>query len=187
MSAQPLFELPTDEEELEELRSVGIDLNGPVSEPQLIAEASDLLRREAYYAKEIAKLEEIRDAEIARISMRYDTQIASLDKRRSYLNTVVVQIAQMVSYPAKKKSIKVGFGTIGFRASREKIEVTDTDKALTFAKETVPQAVKVKESLVMKEITDHILTKMKETGEIPEGFEHHASVDEYYAKAETLE
>lgn len=180
------FELPTEEDELEELRNVGINLQEPNPESALLAEASELLRRQMYYAEEMEKLAQRRDAELELVTVRYENQIKRLKSRHDFINQLAIIIAQNVTYSGKTKSHRLGFGTIGHRSAKEKIKITDQAKAVAFAEKNYPGTVKATYSVKHAEIAPHIL-KLHKEDKLPEGFEYQPNTETYYATPVTRE
>lgn len=186
MSAVTAFLLNADEEEVEDLASVGIDLNRPMSEPEIDAAASDMLGRMAWYDKQIAMANEAEALERERINARYERRRDPLVKRRADIEAQVLILAQRATFEGKKKSRNVGNGTFGVRVVPERVEVVDKAQALEWAKAHFAEAVQVEtvEKLVHKAITPAVLARVHATGEVPDGFDVHPAGEAYYCRWE---
>jgi phage host-nuclease inhibitor protein Gam len=181
------FNLPTEADERAELAAVGIELPDPsvqLPQSELLAHLSNLMRVMGDHDKEIAQLEETRAAEKARIDMRYKTQIDSVGQRRRWMESYLLSVAPTLDY-GKKKSLTLGYGKIGYRQTPERVEITDEELALAFAKKHAPDGgIKIKEAIVRK-IVDPIVLKMVHVdGEEPLGFECHPASDKYFVTPE---
>jgi len=180
--------MDVDAEEDEELALMTLITHDEIkgmSSVQLDVIASDCLRKMGESEAEAKSLAESRDAEIARIEMRYSTRIDSAKARAARYEAVVVDIASSIDWKAgETKSRVVGFGKYGARKQAEKIEIIDPDAALAFAKLNAPTAIKTKESVSHSVIAPVVLAWVHQSGELPAGFEHHAESETYYAKAE---
>jgi len=81
-----------------------------------------------------------------------------------------------------KKSIKLPHGTIGYRSSKETVEIRDKDAALAFAKANGLD-IKVTETVNKTPLLDYV----KATGDVPDpdvcGFELVPGSDDFFVKA----
>lgn len=185
----PAFLDDVDEDEADELASMTLitrdEIKG-MGQVELDVIASDCLRKMGESEAEAKALAESRDAEIARITMRYSTRIDAAKARAARYEAVVMDIASSIDWSkGKSKSRVVGFGKYGARKSAEKVEIVDADLALNFAKaNNVPLAIKTKETVIHSVIAPIVLAWLHQSGEIPAGFEHHAESETYYAKVE---
>ena len=79
---------------------------------------------------------------------------------------------------AGKRSLRLINGTLRFLKGRERIDVLDAEKFLTWAKEHAPALIRVKEEADKRAIFDHI----KACGEVPEGCDLVVSEDKFQVK-----
>lgn len=187
MSAPAEVVLPTEQEEWDELASIGIVLQGPTSDAQLDAAASEICRRLGDAEADRARFVEAEKAEVERIKMRYAALREPVDRRIGQLEELGREVARRADF-GKKKSRTVGYGSYGRKLKKERVEIVDPAAALEFARaqkiegaiktETVEKPVhKVLEPVVMEYIRKH-------EGEVPAGFEHIDESDEPWVKAE---
>lgn len=80
----------------------------------------------------------------------------------------------------KKKSRDLHHGSIGWRTKGQSIEVKDEAAFLAWCKRLGPEFVRTKEEPVLAAVKEHVA----ETGEVPEGAEVVAAVDEFQVKTE---
>jgi len=142
------WRLPTDEDEVAELASVGLVLEDPITadQPRRDAFASWLLESMARSDREIAEREKARDLEIAIITARYDRTLSRLHVRRAEKESqvkVLAEISALAGGFGKQKSRTVGYGSYGGRKRAERLEVTDAAEVLAWAKASNPELVRV--------------------------------------------
>lgn len=58
----------------------------------------------------------------------------------------------MLNEGIKKKSVDHLYGTVGWRKTREKVEVVDDSKAIPFLRKEAPEAIKVSERILVSKI-----------------------------------
>lgn len=96
------------------------------------------------------------DVLIAGVRERFETMIREQESRIKWLDHVFGPGAQAFAAErlsgGKAKSLKLPWGTIGFRAKPERFAVLQPDAALEWAKANLPGAVQVKESVLVSEI-----------------------------------
>lgn len=186
MSGVPAFLLNVEEEEADDLAALGIDLNRPMSEPEIDAAMSEMLRRMAWYDGQIKAGEEAERLEVERINARYNRRLAPLQKRRAEIEANALALAERATFEGKKRSRNVGNGTFGKRITPERVEVVDKPAAIEWAKKHHPSAVlqELVEKLVHKEIAPVVLALTATTGEVPPGFDVHPADFAYFAKPE---
>lgn len=194
MSAVPVWLLEEDASEADELndyigRAIDHAITGSATAADVIA--SDLLRRQGEAMAEGARLAEAKAQEIAlataRIAMRYDVQIARAQTRAGYYEQGVVAIAESIDWSAeKKKSRLVGHGTYGMKREPERVKITDQDKAIAFARTALPSAIKEKVTITVdhRAIAPAVLARVHADGDVPDGFEHIAEHQVFYARPE---
>jgi hypothetical protein len=180
----PAFELPTDQEELDELRALLGDLEKPAGDPQLDAVASDALRVMQREQEEIDRYSAALKAEISRITDRYTLLAEPHVRYQSAAEQLVLECARRAQFVGKSKSRKVGNGTYGRRTIPERVSVIDDDKAINFLLAKKPSAVMhvSKYKIIGADAKVAVLDHLKATGEIPEGFEHVDAHEVEYAK-----
>lgn len=187
MTTPAVSVLPTEQDELNELASIGIVLDGPTTDSQLDAWASEVCRRLAIEVTEIERYTEAEKAEIARIQMRYASMREPHERRAQDLEAIGKDLAERADF-GNKKSRSVGFGSYGRKKSKERVKIIDETAALAFARglnldgaiktETVEKPVhKVLEPVVIEYVH-------KNEGVVPAGFEHIEARDEPFVKAE---
>jgi hypothetical protein len=187
MSAVPTFLLDQDEDELDDLASVGIDLNRPMSEAEIDDAMSEIMRRMAWYDGQIKQAKEAERLEVERINARYNRRLAPLQTRREEIEALACLLAQRATFGGKKRSRSVGNGTFGVRATPERVEITDKAVALEWAKSHCPEAVEVQltEKLQHKTVAPLVIAYIKtHDGEQPDGFDVHPAGETYYCRPE---
>ncbi len=122
------------------------------------------------------------DQDIAGLTARKNALIANMDvmiKEKSnqkagllYRFGPELEHFAKENLPKGKKTWTCPFGSVGFRATQAKIEVQDEERAMAWAKQFAPEAIKVKESLLKSLIPDDLITKFLDdpTGADAEGF-----------------
>lgn len=175
--------LPTEQDEWNELASIGIVLDDSTTNAQLDAWASEVCRRIAEQRAEIERYNEAEAAEIARIQMRYAAMRDRHERRVQELEAIGRDLAESADF-GSKKSRDVGFGTYGRRKVPESVKVVDKDAALNWAIEHAPDAVveKIERRVNAAVVKPAVLNVLKSTGELPPGFEHTAAHDEPFVK-----
>lgn len=186
MSAVPAFLLNVEEEEADDLAALGADLNRPMSESEIDAAMSEMLRRMAWYDKQIATTNEAEALERERINARYERRREPLRKRRAEIEAQALALAERATFEGKKKSRNVGNGTFGKKTEPERVKIIDANKAMEFALINCPDAIreKIAVSVEHKAVAPVVLARLHETGELPDGFEHSAEHDTYYVRPE---
>lgn len=185
-AALNLWQLLGDEDDFAaDLQQRGVDLHRPTSDAQLDALASEYLGEMAAAAAEIARFTEARDHELQRIAQKYEMLMAPAKIRHQRCERFVCELAQRADF-GKKKSRDVGNGTYGRKTEPERVKVLDQDKAVAWARDHFPGAVKTKttETVDHRAIAPAILARVHADGEVPDGFEHVAERETYYAKPE---
>lgn len=103
---------------------------------------------------EIDRLQRLKKARIEQI----DLMIKEQARRRRWLDrrflTDLQQFAERALAVARKKSILLTFGTLGFRKGHSGYVVNDPVLAVEWAKTYAPDAVKVTESLLVSKLPD---------------------------------
>lgn len=149
------FLLSQEAEELE------IKLTGDESQDTPLIDSQ---QKANYFVKLISKLEneiatinEVCDAEIAKTTNRVnhfrESQIVSLSNQIEYFKKMLQNYAAHELENSKKKSIKLPYGTIGYKKQPTKWEYND-DELLEWAKKYAPDLVKtdIKESVVKNDL-----------------------------------
>ena len=95
--------------------------------------------------------------------------------------------AELVAAGGKSITLNTGVGPkptrAGYRKAPAKLDVTDEDAALAWAKENMPEAVKVKESVLKTPLKNHV----EATSEVPPGCEYHpGGQDTFYVQGMKL-
>lgn len=221
MASSPIaepFALPDgDDDIIADLAAVGVMLSSAYPNDEQIA-AVEQSRREAMAAIYLAaagrcdetmlRHANTRDhliapllARIERIRRFYDAQIVYEQRRRDELVRFVEHLAQLSTYPGKKKSIATPFGTFGYRDVSATVELVSEDAAIDWAKQMAPGYVQVTAKLnlsVAREyLTEPELAECKQTlkwGEmkkhlandvdLPPGVQRVEGGRQFYAKVE---
>jgi hypothetical protein len=134
-----------DEAEREELAALGVAADttaAPVSQAEVDALASRLLRAMGLVQRELEELRAARDREIAFISAQYGARGERLARRWTFLESAIKGLAQLADF-GTKKSREVGFGTYGRRKLPARVVVEDEATALGDLTEHAPHAVRV--------------------------------------------
>lgn len=183
MTAPAESVLPSEQDEWNELASIGIVLDDSATGAQLDAWASEVCRRISAERAELARYNEAEAAEMARIQMRYAAMKNRHMRRVQELEAIGRYLAEHADFGAKK-SRDVGFGSFGRRQVPEKVSVVDAEKAVEWAKANAPAAVvtTVAERVDVKAVKPMVLAYLKDTGEVAPGFEHTAAHDEPFVK-----
>lgn len=194
MSAVPVWLLEEETEEIAELelyvgRAVENAKAGGYVDADVIA--SDLLRRQGDEVRQIAQLAEAKAMELAlataRISQRYDAQIARHQERAGFYERAVVAIAETIPWHEQpKKSRAVGFGTYGVKREPERVKIVDQEAAVAFARVALPSAIKEKMTLTVdhRAIAPAVLARVHGDGEVPAGFSHESERQVFFARPE---
>lgn len=178
--------LPTEQDERDELASIGISLDGPTSDAQLDAWASEICRELAAENADIARYTEAEAAEIGRIRMRYAALREPHERRVGILEAIGRDLARRADF-GKRKSRKVGFGSYGRKLKSEAVKIVDRAIALEWFKANAPDVVVVEtpepvEKIPHDKVEPFVLQYLKETGEVPPGIEHTSESDEPWVK-----
>lgn len=138
--------------------------------------ADRILDRYREIAAEAAQVERIADARIADIKDWRDGEVHRLQKRMDYLEERLRQLADLLIDPEKKKSMNLPSGRIGFRAGRDRLEVTDKPRFEAWAeKHGVGRSV-------WKVTKTDAMNALKNEGLAPEGAELVEGTDSFYVK-----
>lgn len=78
----------------------------------------------------------------------------------------------------RRKSLKLPAGTIGLRSEPLRLRVEDEDAALAWAKEHLPEAVRVTERVSRTALGEHLA----QTGEVPDGCTLQEPTDRFYIR-----
>ncbi len=187
MTAAPSV-LPSEQDELADLASIGIVLEGPTTDAQLDAAASEVCRLLGEAQAELDRYEEAESAEVARIEMRYMALCEPIDRRIAQLELLGRDLAARADF-GKKKSRKVGFGSYGRKLRSEAVKIVDRAAALEWFKAHAPDVVEVVtpepvEKIPHDRVEPFVLRYLHETGAVPPGIEHTSESDEPWIKPE---
>jgi phage host-nuclease inhibitor protein Gam len=178
----PAFELPSDAEEADELRAIGVALEAPMGSAEIDALASELLGRAIAAQADLTRYVAAERHEIMRIEARYDALKSPVVARLRALSEAVCTLAERADF-GKAKSRRVGNGTYGRRAIPARVAVMDTAALLVWAKRNAPGLVRTKitEDVPQRAVAQHL----DSTGELADGCEYLAARDEPFAKPDT--
>lgn len=183
----PAFLENVDADERAELEGLTGILAQPLDDVGLDALASHALRIMAREQAEINRYKAAYAAEVQRLAGRYEALIEPHTHYLAQAEETVKECARRAQFVGKAKSRKVGNGQYGRKTVPEKVSITDKVLALQFAmtadpflKEMVKQ--KTEYTVVHAAVVPAVLKHLKETGEVPLGFEHVGEHEETYAK-----
>ncbi|HEX6938604.1 MAG TPA: host-nuclease inhibitor Gam family protein [Longimicrobiales bacterium] len=128
---------------------------------------------------EMRRNEEVAQRRIEMIRAWMEEQNAALQRRADFLRSLLEQAARAYPYPGKAKSRKLPHGTFGSRTVPPKLEIEDEMAALAFAKAQVPDAVRVRESVLVSELK----TWWQSTGILPDGCREVPAEERFYVTA----
>lgn len=180
--ATEAFDLATAEDERAELAALGVHLERPLSDPELDATASLVLREIAETEADLERHDQALQAEIAMLRARYERLTARARARSVRLHGVAMEIARRMDF-GKKKSRAVGYGVIGFRTKPEHLSIEDDAAALAWARTHAPELVEIRtvEKLPQKKLAGYFAA----TGDLPPGCAWVPAIEEFYVKPDT--
>lgn len=187
--ATEAFELPSEEEELNELkRAIGEPVGeGRDQNAHLDAVASDALRIVRREQEEIARYDAAAEAEISRIRMRYTFMVNKHVARAAAAEEIAKECARQAAFPGKSRSRHVGNGTYGLRQRPEKVSIVDDKAFITWAHVGAPHVIRTetKEKVLVQDVKPLILAMRTQPGNnLPPGILYEPAHDEAYAKVE---
>ena len=109
------------------------------------------VRKIASYEAVKREAEDLAKKRIDQIKTWLENEKATNDKQIEYLSELVRPFAEDKLKDAKKRSLKLPCGTIGFRKAQPKFDF-DNDKLLPWAKENAPEQVETKENVKWGEL-----------------------------------
>jgi len=121
------------------------------------------------------------DDEIDRLEEQHRRRVKQLENEKTFFQErfgTELEAWTRTNLDGRKKSIDMPHGRIGFRKSRESIEIVDKEANLDWAKENCPDALREKEWTIK---TPQIKL-MKETGEMPDGTALKPAKDRFFVK-----
>ena len=77
-----------------------------------------------------------------------------------------------------KKTLRLPDGTLGYRRTRMKLQIADDEAVLSWCRQNLPDAVRVKESILKTPLNEHL----QDTGEVPPGCEIDPGGDEFFVR-----
>ena len=128
---------------------------------------------------EMRRNEEVAQRRIEMIRAWLEEQNAVLERRADFLRGLLEQAARAYPYPPRAKSRKLPHGTFGSRTVPPKLEIEDEMAALAFAKAQVPDAVRVRESVLVSELK----AWWQSTGILPDGCRVVPAEERFYVTA----
>lgn len=130
--------------------------------------------------KSIEQVEAQRNAEIEYIKGKASEIINSHIARIEYLmgkySAMIEKFVQNEIEGKKSRSVKMLYGTAGYRKQPASIEIEDAEKALAWAECNMPTAIRIKRDIEKKVIKEYI----EQTGEIIEGVIYNNPTDKFY-------
>lgn len=145
------------------------------------------VRKIASYEAAKREARDLADKRFGQIEEWLDSEIATSDKQIEYLSELVRPFAEARLNGAKKRSLKLPCGTIGFRKAQPKFDF-DNDKLLPWAKENAPEQVETKESVKWGELKKTLAFEqgkaITKDGEIVPGVMVAEQPDSFYVKVD---
>jgi len=153
---------------------IHVDGNGEViGMPDAPEESAQIFEIAAYYGPrkqrfegKIAGLEAEKAFHLKRIADHYDPQIKQQKSGLAWLEArfrePLRQWALQNLLGKARKTTQIGLLTLSFRKTTEKLEIVDEATAVQWAKLTCPDAVKVKESLLVSLVPAELRETLKE-------------------------
>ena len=126
---------------------------------------------DAVAKKRLLQIEDWRQGENAKLER-------SIDWFQSQLRQLVPVDAQAFEGAYGQRSRRLPFGSFGYKKHPPKVEITDDERALAWAKANGCE-IKVKET-----VSKTVLRAELEAGKVGDGFELITSYDEFYVKTE---
>lgn len=105
------------------------------------AVVSRVMRALGEHEADIARYDAAEAREIEYIRHRYDALRAPAKRQIARLGAWLLAIIELMTFPGKKKSRTVGWGTVGRRLSRERCEIVDEAVAIAHLKTAKPAAL----------------------------------------------
>ena len=118
-----------------------------------------VVRRIAESRKRQNEIDELYQAEMFRLKTWKEKEMQKEQSNIEYFETVLKPWAQ-----EQGKSVSLPSGKVRFRKMQDKF-IYDDQMVIAWAKQHLPEAIRVKEELEKKAIKDHV----KATGELPDG------------------
>lgn len=148
--AKPSIIQEIDEQERAFLESIGAEMPEGEELSAVDARLDYLLEKIADRKRDKVHAEEVAERRISMIESWLESETAKAEREIEWLERQV-----RLSFPqtpdqlreergTKKKSVSLPNGTIGFRSSRDTVDVVDEEKALRWAEGSCPDAIKVK-------------------------------------------
>jgi phage host-nuclease inhibitor protein Gam len=162
------------EAEIDDLSATLDVITDDLTPEQLDAAASSALRIIGAIERDIARYRAAEALEVEHITATYRKRCEPLEQRAAQFREAVAEMARRAVFPGKSRSRETGFGIYGLRKVPESVKITDKAAALDFARAQAPHAIVTvtTDSVAAKDIKPVVLAHLKETGEIPAGFEH---------------
>lgn len=140
------FHLLTDDEDLEELRSIGIDPTSDealerVAAADLDSRISIVLRQLARVVADRERYEEAEAFEHRHVTMRYAKLRAPLLERETMLRRIGEGLAAMATFSGKAKSRATAYGSYGRRKKAAHVSIDDAKALLADALVRAPAIV----------------------------------------------
>ena len=153
----------------------------PLDELELIRFVGE---RRANALARLAGLRAERQNHLDRIAAQYDSRIRRAESLVELISSTYAPALEDYTrrriLGRKEKFVDTGLMRLGFRTSREGFEVEDEDAAIAWAKEYVPQAVKVTERVLVSELDDNYKDDARR-GKFP-GITWKAPAEVFYVK-----
>lgn len=156
---------PEDEEPGEDLETTVLDGEPDAEQVALVGndeQAERHLRAVAFWREEQERKVRHAQKEIERVKTWLEGEVARIGRHVAWHETGLR--AYLVA--SGRKSLRLIRGTIRFLAGRERVEVPEPEKFLTWAKSNAPALIRVKEEADKQAIARYVKTH---GGEIPEG------------------
>lgn len=139
--AEPAWLRGADDEERAELQALGVIDAPPTDDAARDAFASSMLRRKHFLEGDLERLVKAEAHETLAIAQRYARLRAPLESRARAIGHLLLDLAAKLTLPTKKRSVSVGWGTLGRRQLPASIVITDDAALLEDARNRAPEEV----------------------------------------------
>lgn len=148
--AKPDILREVDEQEAAFLESIGAEMPEGEELSAVDARLDYLLEKITERRKDVAHAQEVAERRMDMIRSWLTEETAKAEREIEWLEKQIrLSFPQTVDQlrserDTKKKSVSLPHGTIGFRSSQDTVDVVDEEKALRWAEDSCPDAIKVK-------------------------------------------
>jgi hypothetical protein len=166
------FQLPTEQDEIDDLAAVGVQLTGegeiawPDAQCAVDATASQLMRVLLGVSADLNRYTIAHVEEQKLIAARYDRMTEKLALRKARIESWLRQLAEQSDF-GDKKSRELSYGVYGRRLIPAHLSIADKKRLMSWCHLCAPDLITIKqeETIAQKKVEQHFKT----TGELPEG------------------